>query len=298
LRALRRRQRGINPVIVGPVLLVLAACGASDSISASPTTPSPAIQPSACDLLSDSDVAAAFTVSSAAASPSAAPTATPAITHVYSVEKLSLNGTKTVGQCIWTSDSGAQVIALVIPNTKLSTLASYVSGSTQVGPAYIQEGDGRGFVSIQQGSGVIAMTLILSVDPATRTSHLADLARVASGAPVPTVSAGALPSAATTASGAAGAPGTVVTGQTAAFKDKQTDQLQFSPNSVTVKAGEVLEWDNTGQVAHNVTFDAYATISSDTMNGGDTFQVKFLLPGVYQFHCTFHPNMTGQVTVQ
>ena len=298
MRALRRRQRGINSAVVGSVLL-LAACGASSTISESPTTPTPAIQPNACNLLSDGDVAAAFTVptASAAASASATPAPSPVITHVYSVEKLVLSGTKTVGQCIWSSDSGAQIIALIIPSTKLTQLAAYTSGATQVGPAYVQEGDGRGFVSIQQGSGVIAITLVLDVDPATRTAHLADLARVASGAPVPTVSAGALPSAAATSSGASG-PGTVVQGQTAAFKDKQTDQLQFSPTSVTIKAGDVLEWDNTGSIAHNVTFDSYPTITSDTMNGGDTFQVKFLVPGTYQFHCTFHPGMQGQVTVQ
>jgi plastocyanin len=302
LRALRRRQRGINPAVVGSVLL-LAACGASSAISASPTTPTPAIQPSACDLLSDATVAAAFTVATGAASASPStstkPTPTPVLTHIYSVEKMALSGTKTVGQCIWSSDSGAQIIALVIPDTKLTQLAAYTSGATQVGPAYVQEGDGRGFISIQHGSGVIALTLVLDTDPATRTAQLADLARAASGAAVPTVSAGALPSAAATSSGAAASgPGTVVKGQTAAVKDKQNDQLQFSPTSVAVKAGAVLEWDNTGQIVHNVTFDAYPTISSDTMSGGDTFQVKFLQPGTYQFHCTFHPGMQGQVTVQ
>jgi len=293
--ARRRRHRGIRPALLGFGVLALAACGASTEISADLTKPSPSIQPSACDLLTDADIAAAVTLP-ATASPSAS-AAAPAITHVYSVEKLSLSGTKTVGQCTWTSDGGAQVIALVIPNTKLTTLAAYTAGATQVGPAYVQEGTGRGFVSVQDGSAVIAITLVLDADEATRTAHLADLARVASGAPVPSVSPGALASAAATSSAASG-PGTVVQGQTADAVVKQTDALQFSPTSVTIKAGQVLEWDNSGSIAHNVTFDSFASITSDTMNGGDKFEVKFLLPGTYPFHCTFHPGMDGQVTVQ
>jgi plastocyanin len=116
---------------------------------------------------------------------------------------------------------------------------------------------------------------------------------------VPVITPGPSASAAATSSAAtASGPGQQVSGQTASAKVDETDQLQFNPTSVTIKAGQVLEWDNTGQVAHNVTFDADPSISSDTMNGGDTYQVKFTQPGTYQFHCTFHPGMQGQVTVQ
>ena len=200
MRALRRRQHGIHPAAIAVVAL-LAGCGAESTISASPSTPTPAIQPDACSVLSDSDVTAAFTLPTATAS--AAPAgaeATPAITHVYSVETVS---GKQVGRCVWTSDGGAQVMAQVIPNTQLSQLSEYTAGAAQVGPAYIQEGDGRGFVSIQDGSGVLAITLVLDADPATRTAHLADLARVASGAPVPSLSPGAVPTAAAPLAGPA-----------------------------------------------------------------------------------------------
>jgi plastocyanin len=278
-------------------VLLLTACGASDAISASPTTPSPAVNPNACDLLSDADVAAALTGPTPSGSP--APTAGQAVTHIYSVVTRNIGGTKTVGQCIWSDPSGAQVIALVIPDTQLAKLSDYTTGATQVGNAYVQEGGDRGFVSIQDGPDVLALTLVLDVDASVRTAHLADLARAASGAPIPTVSIAPSSSAAASPSGAVAAgPGQQVSGQTASAKVKETDQLQFSPTSVTIKAGQVLEWDNTGQVAHNVTFDADPSISSDTMNGGDTYQVKFTQPGTYQFHCTFHPGMQGQVTVQ
>lgn len=299
--ALWRRQHGFQLPAIAGSLLLLAACGAESTISASPSTPTPSIKPDACSLLSDSDVAAATSVSAAQASAaaSATPTPTPGITHVYSVESINIAGTKTVGQCVWQSDSGGQVIALVIPDTQLAKLSAYTSGATQVGPAYVQEGNGRGFVSIQDGSAVIAITLVLDADTGTRTAHLADLARVASGAPVPVVTPGASSSSSSSSSSStASGPGQVVTGATANATDKQTDNLTFSPTSITIKAGQVLQWTNSGTVAHNVTFDAYPEISSDTMNGGDTFEVKFTQPGTYQFHCTFHPGMNGTVTVQ
>ncbi len=293
--SLRRRERGLSPAVVGSVALLLVACGASSEVAQTPPTPTANISPNACDLLSDADVTSAFTLPPSAGSP--APTAGATITHLYSVTQINAGGVKTVGQCIWTDNSGAQVVAYVIPNAQLTALADYTTGATQVGAAYIQEGNGRGFVSVQKGSGVIAITLILDSDPSTRTSRLADLARAASGAAIPTVAPGA--SAAPTASlpPVASGPGDKVSGQTAAATLKETDQLKFNPNTASIKAGQVLEWDNSGSVAHNVTFDAYPSISSDTMNGGDTFQVKFTKPGTYQFHCTFHPGMDGTVTV-
>jgi plastocyanin len=293
--ALRRRQRGLAPAAMAALAILLAACGASSTISASPETPTPGIEPNACDLLSDATVATAL----APAAGAATPTAGAVLTHLYSVEKISEGGAKTAGQCIWTdTTSAAKVIALVIPGAQLAKIADYVTGATKLGDAYIQEGSTRGFVSVQDGPDVIAITLLLDVDASVRDARLADLARVASGAAIPSISAAPSSAAATATGATASGPGEKVQGQTAAATVKESDQLQFSPTSVSIKAGDVLEWDNTGQIAHNVTFDDYQSITSDTMNGGDTYQVKFTQPGTYQFHCTFHPGMNGTVTVQ
>jgi len=91
--------------------------------------------------------------------------------------------------------------------------------------------------------------------------------------------------------------GSKTSGATAATKFNETDSLKFSPTSNTVKTGDVVEWDNGSGVAHNVTFDAYPSITSDNMNQGDTFQVKFTKAGTYPFHCTIHPGMDGSITV-
>jgi plastocyanin len=97
--------------------------------------------------------------------------------------------------------------------------------------------------------------------------------------------------------GGGGDVGSKTSGAAAATTLHETDQLKFQPSSASVKVGDVVEWDNTGSVAHNVTFDDFSSITSDTMNSGDKYQVKFTKAGSYPFHCTFHPGMEGTITV-
>ena len=294
----RHRTRGLGPAVVGTSALLLVACGASDAISPSVSTPTADVEPNACSLLSDGDIAAALTPAPSGGTSSATP-GPEQVTHIYSVAQISAGGTKTVGRCIWSDQNGAQVIAMVIPQADITKLADYTTGATKVGGAYIQEGNGRGFVSVQDGPGVVAITLIVDADPTVRDARLADLARTASGSAIPVITAAPTTAASSSSSGAqASGPGQQVQGQTAAVKVQETDQLKFNPGSQTVKAGQVVEWDNGSGVAHNVTFDDYSAITSDTMNSGDTYQVKFTQPGTYQYHCTFHPGMDGTVTVQ
>jgi plastocyanin len=76
-----------------------------------------------------------------------------------------------------------------------------------------------------------------------------------------------------------------------------TDQLAFNPVTVTAKTGGVIQWANTGTTAHNVTFDGQPSLTSGTLQKGDTWQVQFTVAGTYMYHCTFHPGMNGQITV-
>lgn len=104
------------------------------------------------------------------------------------------------------------------------------------------------------------------------------------------------------AGGAGGGGGSVGTGAasgvgTPAKQVAATSDLKFNPTSITVKTGEVIQWTNTGGVPHNVTFDQYQALTSQTLQQNDTWQVKFTTAGTYAYHCTFHPGMDGQITV-
>jgi cytochrome c oxidase subunit II len=90
-----------------------------------------------------------------------------------------------------------------------------------------------------------------------------------------------------------------VSGQPAATTVGETDGLKFEPASLTVKVGDVIEWKNEGTALHNVVFGNQSVPSSDTMNQGDTYEIKFTKPGTYSYVCKFHEanNMRGTVTV-
>ena len=82
-----------------------------------------------------------------------------------------------------------------------------------------------------------------------------------------------------------------------AVTSQATADLHFSPNSQSVKVGQVIQWTNTGSVPHNVTFDSYSDLTSQTLQQNDTWEVEFTTPGTYAYHCTFHPGMDGTITV-
>jgi len=74
---------------------------------------------------------------------------------------------------------------------------------------------------------------------------------------------------------------------------------QYSPQNIVVVIGvnNTVTW-----VSHSTSYD---TISSNTglfdsglIQPGGTFSHTFSTPGVYEYHCAFHPWMVGSVTVQ
>jgi len=92
-----------------------------------------------------------------------------------------------------------------------------------------------------------------------------------------------------------------------------TSTFSFSPETVTVKAGEAVLWRNQTAFTHSVIFDPQkATDSVDVMlpqgaepfaSGdippGETFAHKFTVPGSYRYICAHHEgvNMYGTIIV-
>jgi plastocyanin len=72
----------------------------------------------------------------------------------------------------------------------------------------------------------------------------------------------------------------------------------FSPSSLTINAGDTVEWRNAaGGMPHDVTADD-GSFASQTASSF-TFSVTFNDPGSWSYLCTVHPaDMTGLITVQ
>jgi plastocyanin len=79
-----------------------------------------------------------------------------------------------------------------------------------------------------------------------------------------------------------------------------TDNLVFVPDSQPAAVGDIIEFKNTGQVTHTVTFldNNDACLTDNTLDPGATWEVKFTKPGTYNYLCTIHaPNMKGVIKV-
>ena len=71
----------------------------------------------------------------------------------------------------------------------------------------------------------------------------------------------------------------------------------FSPAALTITEGDTVTWTNTDQVVHTFTSTTGAFDSGD-LGRDDSFSFTFTTAGTYDYFCTPHPTMTGQVVVQ
>ena len=74
----------------------------------------------------------------------------------------------------------------------------------------------------------------------------------------------------------------------------------YTPANITVKKGTTVTWTNNDTAAHTVTSNDDSTaggLDSKGLEKGETYSATFNTVGTFTYHCTFHSNMTGSVTV-
>jgi len=69
---------------------------------------------------------------------------------------------------------------------------------------------------------------------------------------------------------------------------------EFEPGTVSVGVGDAVTWVWEGDAQHNVVGDGF---ESDDQSSG-SFRHAFDEPGTYQYACTLHPGMQGDVIVE
>lgn len=88
----------------------------------------------------------------------------------------------------------------------------------------------------------------------------------------------------------------------------------FEPARTTIKAGDTIEWKNTGTQLHHVTTDPSAALKktdvstppgakpfdSGFLKPGESFSETFSVPGIYRYTCAVHEakGMNGEIIVQ
>lgn len=72
------------------------------------------------------------------------------------------------------------------------------------------------------------------------------------------------------------------------------ENLAFKPAEITVSAGDRIVWINKDVVAHTATADGGFDVVIEPKKSAGTVVKK---PGRLNYHCRFHPNMTGRIDV-
>ena len=74
-------------------------------------------------------------------------------------------------------------------------------------------------------------------------------------------------------------------------------EYAYAPAKNHVKAGSTVTWTNNGSLEHTVTFQGGIGLDSGLLSTGQSAAFEFNTPGTYNYFCTPHPWMLGQVIV-
>lgn len=77
--------------------------------------------------------------------------------------------------------------------------------------------------------------------------------------------------------------------------DVEIRDFKYSPQNLTVKVGQIVRWTNYDSARHDVVGSG---IKSEYLEKGETFSYTFEKEGTYQYICSLHPWMEGEVIAQ
>ena len=95
-----------------------------------------------------------------------------------------------------------------------------------------------------------------------------------------------------------------VTPQTPAVKDNTVKasnktisikNFVFSPATITIAKGTIVTWVNNDSAPHQIKSDSF---ESAILNQGQSFSFTFNQTGSFNYICSIHPSMSGNITVQ
>lgn len=71
----------------------------------------------------------------------------------------------------------------------------------------------------------------------------------------------------------------------------------YSPNPVSVKVGQSVNWLNSDSIAHTATDPGVFDTGSIAPTSAADVPVPFNTPGTFTYHCTIHANETASIVV-
>ena len=74
--------------------------------------------------------------------------------------------------------------------------------------------------------------------------------------------------------------------------------MKFIPSALRVRVGERVEFKNVDLVPHTATAKPTGAFDSGLVKPGDSWILHPKGAGTFPYACTFHPTMTGEITVE
>jgi Icc protein len=74
------------------------------------------------------------------------------------------------------------------------------------------------------------------------------------------------------------------------------DNFSFSPGTTSVPVGTTIAWTNHDDVPHTIV-STEQRFKSPVLDTDGQFSHQFDVPGTYEYFCSIHPKMTGEIVV-
>ena len=87
-------------------------------------------------------------------------------------------------------------------------------------------------------------------------------------------------------------------GGTRAAAQVTVQTLKYSPETIEIKRGEAVEWQNNDLTPHTVTSQTGNELNSGSVEPDAAWSHTFSQPGIFPYYCTFHTEMKGTVIVK
>ena len=71
----------------------------------------------------------------------------------------------------------------------------------------------------------------------------------------------------------------------------------FEPAEIKVKPGTTIVWNNQDAAAHEIHTNI-RDYQRESFGQGESFEIDFISPGTYNYHCHIHPRMSGTIIVE
>ena len=76
------------------------------------------------------------------------------------------------------------------------------------------------------------------------------------------------------------------------------ENFAYSPATIRIKVGDKILWKNYDTARHTVTSDDGNEMNSELLNKGESYEHIFSTAGTYNYHCTPHPYIKGNIIVE